>query len=424
MDVDDILVSILANLARTLLVRRFMMTFLTREEICRRVEWLAYSLFYLLTLLLFLAFNIPAVNLASNIIGMSAVAVIYRGSIRKKIFVVAAVYGFNMACDMIAGFSVSNYIMGGHNSQIFQIFAALLLLLCQLGVERLAIKRGNAELSAKCWWLLFMVPLVSIIYLCIMLYSSLGDRFFMVSGSIGILTINLAVFYLYNELMDSHQAIMDRKALEKQVEIYSSQLEIISHTQDSIRSLQHDMKYHIAELRALIKSGGMEDVIAYLGRMENWAAVTGETVFTGNSGADGVLNYLVQRAKKVLKEVNIKISIPADMGFPAFDLNIILGNLLENAIEAAQKSEKQILDFSMEVDKGILFIHVSNSYAGEIKTEGSRILTTKERGGNHGIGLENVKRIVEDYDGKMWVDYKNNFFEVDIMLYKNDKVKG
>ena len=107
----------------------------------------------------------------------------------------------------------------------------------------------------------------------------------------------------------------------------------------------------------------------------------------------------------------------------SFDLNVLIGNLLENAIEAARQTETKYLNVYIALQKGVLKIQIENSYVTETisevnKRDGSRIfLTTKKKKEQHGIGLKNVKKIVELYNGNIDIQTRGNIFSVKLILY-------
>ncbi len=415
----DILISVISNLFRVLLIRKFMKLFFVKKAIDYRWEQVVYSLLYFATLTLFLVFNLPIINLMSNFICLFIVTSIYSGSIKKKVFGVLAIYSINMICDTIAAFSLASYIIGGENSHIFEIFSALLLLVCVLFIEKLVDRKKQLEFSAKYWWILFLIPLCSIVMLFFMLYRNLQDRFFIVVESLSVLVINIIVFYLYNRLLDSYAKMIEKEDLEKKVKIYSNQLEVIMHTQERVRSLQHDMKHHAKEIYTLAKQKENLEIEDYIQRMMSFMDNPDECVYSGNKEVDGVLNYLLETANRVLNEVNVKISIPEDLEIPMFDLNVILGNLLENAIEASKKSDEKIMSVCITLEKNILFINISNTFDGNVEVKKGVLYSTKKKPNDHGIGLRNVKKIVDNYNGVMDITYEDKLFEVDIMLYMN-----
>ena len=112
-----------------------------------------------------------------------------------------------------------------------------------------------------------------------------------------------------------------------------------------------------------------------------------------------------------------RINIPEKLILHSFDLNVILGNLIDNAVEAASQTEEKKLKIAIKLDKGILFINIRNSCHGVADGKIQRLETTKEDAPNHGIGLRNISRIVEKYHGDMELICENGKFEADIMMY-------
>ncbi len=134
------------------------------------------------------------------------------------------------------------------------------------------------------------------------------------------------------------------------------------------------------------------------------------------------MNYMLQKAKAELETVDVKVILPEEI-MHSFDLNVLIGNLLENAIEAARKTERKYLNVYIALQKGVLKIQIENSYVTETisevnKRDGSRIfLTTKKKKEQHGIGLKNVKKIVELYNGNIDIQTRGNIFSVKLILY-------
>ncbi len=142
-----------------------------------------------------------------------------------------------------------------------------------------------------------------------------------------------------------------------------------------------------------------------------------EYTATGNESVDSLLNYKLQRANEVLDTVEAGISIPEKLTLHTLDLNVVLGNLLDNAIEAAGRTEEKRLRVMIKLDKGVLFINIRNSCQGIAGGKLRHLETTKEDASNHGIGLGNVQRIVEKYQGEMEMVCENGSMETDVIMY-------
>ena len=130
-----------------------------------------------------------------------------------------------------------------------------------------------------------------------------------------------------------------------------------------------------------------------------------------------MLNYLLSDAENLRIRVEIKVSVPSEIYISLFDLNVILGNLINNAKEAVCKCKDRWIDIDIGYDKEILFIQIKNPYNGDIHKMGEEYVTTKMDGGEHGIGLKNVKKIVKKNGGRIKMDASNGIFTSRIMLY-------
>ena len=231
------------------------------------------------------------------------------------------------------------------------------------------------------------------------------------------LIINISVFYLYNILIENYIHLRDNDIYKQQTYAYQNQLEVIMESQNRVRALRHDMKNHILALQVLVQRKEVEEANQYLDSMKNFMTNPEEYVKTGNDMVDSLLNYKIQKANEVLNVVETKISIPEQLRLHSFDLNVLLGNLLDNAIDASMQTENKKLKITIKLDKGILFLNICNSCQRIVDGRKNFLETTKEDKVNHGIGLRNVRRIVEKYHGDIEFLYENDSMETDVMMY-------
>lgn len=118
--------------------------------------------------------------------------------------------------------------------------------------------------------------------------------------------------------------------------------------------------------------------------------------------------------------MDLDVDIPEKLNIQPFDLNIILGNLLDNAIEAVSKLERnKVIKASIKLDRNILYINISNPFDGNIIYKKSNLKTTHKDKENHGFGLKSVKKAISKYNGIMNVYHTDSIFNVDVLLYNN-----
>ncbi|HIX14121.1 MAG TPA: GHKL domain-containing protein [Candidatus Hungatella pullicola] len=413
----DIFTTLSSNLFRTFILKKFMTIFFAEESEKDINEKLVYISFFAVTSFIHLMFHFPPANILTNIFMIYVVTQIYKGDKKKKILITILIYGINMICDVISVYSFANYIVGEEYSQISPYVTVLLISVCEFIIERFVIKKRYAPFTPPYWYLLILIPLVSIGILFVLLMNNLNNRIILITVSAGILYINMLIFYLYNAIMSAYLKLEENNLFERQVESYANQLDVLMLSEEKNRALRHDMKHHLNELMMMATNHKDDEIIEYIENMQMFMTNAKEYINSGNKGIDSILNYMLSGAKENLAKVEYKINIPKEIKIRPFDLNVIFGNLLENAIEAAKNSERKWLSLWVHYKKGILFIEIKNSYNQMLKKRGNSYLSTKEEVGEHGIGLQNVSKIVSNYHGSMQISDENNIFDVKIILY-------
>ncbi len=193
--------------------------------------------------------------------------------------------------------------------------------------------------------------------------------------------------------------------------------DIARESEERVKALRHDIKHHIIELSAMARKNNNDEMAAYLTEMQEFMLNPKEYASTGNKEIDGVLNYMLQKANTALKQVDVQINIPEGMYLNDFNICVILGNLVDNAVRAASKSEEKRLTIKIQVKQEVLFIFIENSYSGEIIEKTDTLQTTQKDPAIHGIGLENVKKVVAANGGEIKIEYTENRFCVQVLLY-------
>jgi len=404
----------ITNLFRVYLIRRFIKLFCPNAENAKFQEVIFYGFFFIVTTTLYWSFKTPWVNVMSNLIGIAILVRLYTKSMKKILFISFATYIINMGCDNIMVMLFVDYQPGKAFNQLYEIITDLLILICVLLTEALIDRKKDDEILYNIP--LIFIPLTSLIILNVLIKDGILSDWGHVIASIGILLINFLSFYLYNLLKDNLYRKWENEILKQEAQSYANQLEMTLQAENKIKIMRHDMRHHIMELQILAEKGQTKDIQKYLDQMTDFIKMPKEIVESGNIKTDCLINFFLQKAKENLNEVKIDVSLPEEIKH-SFDLNIVLGNLLENAIEASRKSEEKLLIISLYHDAGILKIKVRNSFSGAIMKGRSGFITNKEHKEEHGIGLKSVRKIVENYDGILETRTEGQYFEVKVIMY-------
>ncbi len=417
----DLIICVTTNLFRIYLISRFIHIFLEDEEkeICgsRLRHMLVYGGFFIVNTVAYLIFHTVWVNIACNLMGIGLIVLTYTRSIKMILFVTCSVCMINMGCSTISILPFVNYKDGVGFNQIYEVIDVFLVLVCELITEKIVDARrkmqGVRNIS------LGLVPLCSIGMFCMMIYTKSGTETGLVIISVGLIIVNFFTFFLYNILSDALFHQYENEVLRLEIQGYANQLDVMLQREEKVKELRHDMKHHMNELKILAAKGENSAIEKYIGEMEDFITNPNEIVSSGNLEIDSVMNYLIRRAKEELRTVNVNVRLPKSVSH-SFDINVILGNLLENGIEAARQTESKRLDVNIELQQGFLRIQVENSYNGKLEKRHQWLLTTKKASGLHGIGLENVRKTVEKYDGIMEVCPDEDMFRVVLILYMSE----
>lgn len=410
----DMIICVSTNLFRVYLIRRFMQIFLGCREEGKVKQVLAYEGFFLVNTVTYLMFHLVWVNIICNLAGISLIVLLYSKSIKMNLFVTCSIYLINIGCDTVSTLPFIEYRDGESFTQVYAVISVFLIFICELLTEKIINERKHVENIQN--FSLVLVPLCSIIMLCLLIYIKASTVSGLIIISIGLLMANFLIFYLYNMLSSTLSQKYENDVLRQKIQNYSNQIEIMLQGEEKVKALRHDMKHHMSELKLMAMKHENKAIQKYIDDMETFMENPNEIVASGNVEIDSVLNYLLQRAKNELRSVNIKIQIPAAVSH-FFDLNVILGNLLENAIEAAMQTEEKQLDVDIKLKQGVMRIKIVNSFNGRIEKGQQGLLTTKEKKEQHGIGLSNVRKIVEKYNGIMEICPHDNLFCVKLILY-------
>ena len=143
---------------------------------------------------------------------------------------------------------------------------------------------------------------------------------------------------------------------------------------------------------------------------------------TGNIAFDSIINFKLKNAKEDNIKLDLSMSIPLDLGVEVTDIVTILGNLLDNALEAVAKVNEKIIKLDIAFHQGALFAKIDNSFDGKLtyteeKPGEERQIASRKSGNDHGYGLKNIRRSLEKYNGYMKISHTDTIFSAGVFLY-------
>ncbi len=193
-----------------------------------------------------------------------------------------------------------------------------------------------------------------------------------------------------------------------------------------IRGLKHEMRGHLTNIKGLARSGEYASLEDYIAKMDESMSGFELTLQTGNPVTDVIVNDIRRRCLDLGIRFQVEFHYPDPGAYDAFDMGIILQNLLQNAVEACEKvSEGERFIVLTGKRKGRFFlIEVKNSFVGEVVfgQDGLPATTKQEDAPMHGIGLANVRREAEKYFGELELKAVQREFSATVLLQERSSL--
>ena len=297
------------------------------------------------------------------------------------------------------------------NTILFVFEILFLLVVVFLFQGKIAVRLAVALLLPVIYWGLNWIILKTCFH-----DTFVENKQCLVSTGIAIVIFSILEFAL--EKWKKSKREQEREILEQEIRMYENQFDIIYSSQLNVQSLRHDLKHHLKMLTDMVRYEDKEHVIDYLHSMGSFMESEKKYVTSGNDRIDSVLNYMLEKARTAKVDVKWQISIPEHLNVSIFDINVILSNILDNALNALNKVTQPLLYIYIKYDRGILCIDIKNNCINSNYSENTK--NKIDPFGKHGYGLNNVRRVVKKYHGNLAISCLDGFFTTRIILYIED----
>lgn len=222
-----------------------------------------------------------------------------------------------------------------------------------------------------------------------------------------ILSICIPTLFLLIGYILYQQNRNDREFIAQQA-YYNALSEMMKQKEQEISEIRHDIANHLSVMEEMSKDKQGQDILQKIDR--GYGVVTGVPV----------LDCLISEKEKQCfeKEITfqVKSGLLGEISISEFDLISLFANLLDNAIEAAEKTDEKSVDLSIEKQQGCIKIVLNNSKAKEEEPMESKFATTKRDKQNHGIGTRIIKKIVNDNDGRITYEDQGSKMKVTVII--------
>ena len=422
------LLNILLIFLSTQIICTYLSSFHNQRKSSKVIPWLAWGLFILFHYWV-MASNAsqPLLILIVNII---LTFMIYKSSYRVNSKTALFLAGILYAIWMLVEVITSNLLQLTNikdNSYFFMVGSTVSEVAMYIAVHMLKRHRKSSfytDIPFHYWLRLFLIPVATfyIIHHTYCITSADSNKGFFTVTTILMSLVNYVTFDVYDKLGNNAETEKRNLAYEQQIALCNKQAAEREAAYQETRRIRHDLNGYLLNLKTFIQSGNIKEAetkIDYI--LEHNQIHKNEVSHSGNLIIDSLINYKYSLAQNNGIDMKCYVFVPEQMPYDGADLCIILGNLLDNAMEAVNSlaADQRHMDISLSQVKDNLSIVVQNPYEGNIrKNRRGQIITSKPDKRIHGIGLDSVQRTVEKYNGEFLVEYKNGLFKANVLLYQ------
>lgn len=309
------------------------------------------------------------------------------------------------------GIQTSQLDHGGSSRAVCIVVAKLIVLvLIQISTQ---IIRKNDSIIPRWTIPLVVGQLFSIFAEALLLQLSIYENisaFYIAIYSACLLYINLVICFYTETIKTAYNERHMRELAEQQLQIQVSYYEKEQQARDATRALWHDIKKYTNATQDLFQHGDMENAVQSLQQATTALSEIHQTVDVGNAVVNGILERALEQVQNQGIFLDFNVWVSDQLPISAVDLYIIMGNTIDNAIEACQQvpaADSPTISLTLRQQNHTLFYAIDNPIPAK---------QGKKPGDVHGYGIRNVKNCVAKYHGMMTVSKQDGVFSVQIQL--------
>lgn len=263
--------------------------------------------------------------------------------------------------------------------------------------------------------LLFTIPLASCVFILSNAKMFSGNSNNLVTANIvapiTILYINLIVLVILRRANIMANELVEKSLLQQEITYKQQYYDALEKNQQQLQELRHNMKNQILAIKAALSSKDIteNDDLFGLNKID-------PIIFTENPVVNTIISSKYLLAQKEGIDFRTDVNIPSTINMSCGDIGIVLGNLLDNAIEACAYCHKKYIVVSIKYLSKCLLIEIINSADKTSIEKYKRGQSRKGTSLDHGIGLKSVSQIINEYDGNICVTTGEDSFQINIML--------
>ena len=272
--------------------------------------------------------------------------------------------------------------------------------------------------------MLIFIPTISVISLGALMKATMYNseiKLYILIGMACIVLADIMTYYFFVVINREYENTMKATLLEQQNENLKNNITDNEAFVNEMKTVRHDIKHQLFTILKYIDDNKTDEAKEYIGVLtNNYLPHILSYIDTGNTAFDAVVNakIAVCNQKHIFMEVNVKKGTHFQLS--SSDIAVLFGNLLDNAIEAAQFTDEKRITLDIQTNGSYLIISVKNSIKSTVLQTNADLITSKNDKALHGIGIKSIKNIVNKNNGMIQFYEEENQFCCHIMVALNE----
>lgn len=236
---------------------------------------------------------------------------------------------------------------------------------------------------------------------------------------LGSVLVSVLLVNVVKQLEHAVKAEERSRQAERLIALQGAQYEALNRNIEQTKAARHDLRHQLAAISSMVDHKEYDKLSAFVEQYRKSVPSDKDILLCDNYAANSVMSHYIALAKEYgITCLDLRCVLSSDIGVADTDLCVLLGNLLENAIEGCKTlpTSKRKIKLRISTHAGNLMITVDNTFDGMLFMENDEILSRKRGGRKKGIGLDSVATIAEKYNGELHTEEKDGWFMASVLL--------